>query len=145
MTIVALFGPPAAGKSTLIQEAKRMGVEAYDIEELGHSYTERKQAFTQLLPTIAAPYVLFGAADLRMHDFPAGTIFIALLPPLGVYTERLKHRDNEHPHKAGQDALVHYQHFVDRLPSYDHVFTQVAAIGTLLREILDNTHYQQSV
>lgn len=40
--LIALFGPPGVGKSTLIKLALEKGIVAYDLEDEGDSLEERK-------------------------------------------------------------------------------------------------------
>ncbi|HCC22338.1 hypothetical protein A2480_00080 [Candidatus Uhrbacteria bacterium RIFOXYC2_FULL_47_19] len=140
MTIVALFGPPAAGKSTLIVEAQKLGIPTCDVECLGTTYAERKKKFFKLLKDNHYSYFLVGVADLRRHDFPPSTIKILLLPQSKEYIRHVHERNDDYPHKKGQHELVHYDHFVKERDLYDLVFDEVVSDLTLLKEILRETN-----
>jgi guanylate kinase len=139
MVFVALFGPPGVGKSDLIRLAQESDIEAYDIETFGHSYEERKAGLIKVLGQVRGPYVLFGAADMKIKDFPVGTKTILLLPPILEYKNRVEQRDKEYPHKAGQDDLGAFKRFFEREEKFDIVFREVVSDKTLLNEILNKT------
>lgn len=108
MKYIALFGPPASGKSTLIKEFKKLGIKAYDIERCGDSYNERKINFNKILKKEKSNYIIFGTADMKITDFPKNTIKILLLPPINIYKSRLKERNRKYPHKKDQNAIKKY-------------------------------------
>ncbi|MFW9877084.1 MAG: hypothetical protein ACFFG0_28675 [Candidatus Thorarchaeota archaeon] len=137
MKYIALFGPPACGKSTLIKEFKKIGVRAYDLEKYGHTYQERKNALQKILKKEKSDHIIFGAADMRINDFPKDTTKILLLPPLEIYQKRLKERNKKYPHKEGQDAINKY--FSIDKSKYDIIYSKDIPKKVLLKEILTKT------
>src|SRR3989339_224959 len=136
MTIVALFGPPATGKSTLIVNAQKLGIPACDVERLGTTYIERKKNFFTILKEIHYPYFLVGTADLKRSDFSPTTIKVLLLPPSEEYVRHIHERNDDYPHKYGQHALACYYKFAKERNLYEIVFDEAVSDLTLLKEIL---------
>lgn len=113
--LIAIFGPPGSGKSTIVELAHKRGIKAFDFELDGNNYTERLENAKQIFKQIENDFdkvVLFGAADLALEDFPVGTKFVMLLPPKEEYERRLTERDSGYPNKAGQGGIEYkYEDF----------------------------------
>lgn len=95
---IALYGPPGAGKSTVIAFAKTIGWNAVDFEDVGANLEERKKALSNLAQE-GAPFALFGAADIPPEVFPSGTVFVLLAPAEDVLIGRVQHRNDTRAHK----------------------------------------------
>ncbi len=95
---VALYGPPGAGKSTVISCAKMLGWHAIDLEDTGFTLEERKNAL-RLLTQGESNWTLFGAADIPPEFFQEGTKFVLLLPGEDVLTDRVRQRNDTRAHK----------------------------------------------
>lgn len=99
----ALYGPPGAGKSTIINAAIEAGWPAVDLEEAGETYEERKEALQKF--QAGDGKMLFGAADLKPEDFSSETELIVLLPPPEILAERVEERGDARVHKGLEHAL----------------------------------------
>ena len=100
---IAAYGPPGAGKTSLVKAAVARGYPAVDLEALGDHYEERQAVLLALDPS-AAP-TLFGAADLTPEDFPAGTRFVLLVPSAAELTRRVHARGDHRDHKWVEHAI----------------------------------------
>jgi dephospho-CoA kinase len=100
MRKIALFGPPGVGKSTLIELAKKRGIEAYDFEFLAQTRKERKKLLPLLLKKAKGEVILFGTADMRVEDFPEDVMKVLLFPPKSVYRKRFYRRNKEDREKG---------------------------------------------
>lgn len=114
------FGPPGAGKSTLIHLARRSGLEAFDLEAAPRSLRAvlvfRANEATSPLRQLGA----IGAADAQPSSFdPRFYTRVLLLPPRATYDRRRTRRDILYPHKRGQpdvyDAFRADMHKFDML------------------------------
>lgn len=105
---IAVYGPPGVGKSTLISYAKNHVESAIDLEDVGATYEDRLR---YLQTADLQKLTLFGAADLKPEDFPAGTKFVLLLPEKDVLRRRVELRGETCEHKwIGHAVKVHGEH-----------------------------------
>lgn len=108
---LAIYGPPGAGKTSLVQAATARGFPARDLEEVGDVYAERRSALARLGDH--APPTLLGAADLTPEDFPPGTRFVLLAPSPEELVRRVQRRADTRDHKWIEHALqVRREHLV---------------------------------
>jgi len=130
---IAVYGPPGAGKTSLVQAATAHGYSARDLEEDGRTYAERAAALAGLPET--APCTLFGAADATPEDFPAGTRFVLLAPSPDELVRRVKGRGDQRNHKWVEHALqVRREHLV---MADEGVFDLVIAVDGPPAVVLD--------
>ena len=135
---IILYGPPGVGKSSIIKLAQQRGIESIDIEKLGHSYEERKTEMLKVFKQLSSGLVICGAADMKQADFPVNTRSVLLLPDNETYERRLEHRNDEYPHKDGQEALMHYHHIKQKKDQYDLVLEGEASAEHTLDLILNH-------
>ncbi len=100
---IVLYGPPGAGKSTIIKAAKELGWPAIDLEEAGETYEERRKALAKHQDS--EEFTLFGAADLKPEDFSKDTKLVLLLPPVEILAKRVEERADAREHKGLEHAL----------------------------------------
>lgn len=96
--IVAIYGPPGSGKSTLVAVAKKIGWHAVDLEGIGSTVEERKAAVVSYVRDKKSG-ILFGAADIPPELFPQETKFVLLAPGEDVLTARVQGRNDTRAHK----------------------------------------------
>ncbi len=134
--IVALYGPPGAGKSTLVRLAASRGIDALDAEELGASYETRRDELHRQLSFRTSGLVIVGAADLRLEDFPGGTQFVLLLPSREELEKRVIGRGDERKHKWIEHAFkVRDEHAAMR-DQFDLVIESDLTPDTALNQII---------
>ena len=130
---LAIYGPPGAGKTSLVQAAMARGFPARDLEEVGGVYAERSSALARLRDH--APPTLFGAADLTPEDFPPGTRFVLLAPSPEELVRRVQQRADIRDHKWIEHALqVRREHLV---MADEGTFDLVIQVDCTPEEILD--------
>ncbi len=95
---IALYGPPGAGKSTLVFVAKKMGWNTLDLEDAGSTF-EKRLAAVDKYKDGKSPWTLFGAADIPPESFPKGTKFVLLAPDEGELIARVQGRNDMRAHK----------------------------------------------
>lgn len=100
---VAVYGPPAAGKSALVEAAARAGYPALDLEQFGGSFEERRARLDKWGTN--APSSLLGAADIPPEAFPANTKFVLLAPSPEELVRRVRRRGDRRDHKWIDKAL----------------------------------------
>ncbi|MCF6277095.1 MAG: hypothetical protein L3J07_04670 [Candidatus Magasanikbacteria bacterium] len=107
--LIILFGPPASGKSTLLEFLENKNYNVLDIEKLGKNYKERKENFYKKLNTkkFDVDFLFVGAADLSPDDFLGDKKSIMLLPNKKIYKKRLFERK----YKTKQNGLFKYDKF----------------------------------
>ena len=135
--LIALFGPPGVGKSTLIKIAREKGIIAYDLEEEGETLEERKNSLKRILESEMSEFILFGSADLGPKDFPDNTQTILLLPPKKIFLERSIKRDSDMPHKSGQNAEYVYDLSAGWQSEFKEVIKDLGSPEVILNQILD--------
>lgn len=113
---VYLYGPPGAGKSTVI---KALGTEAIDVEDLGDTYDNRLKGMKN-----NSNYDYFGMADMSDYECIDDYIPIrcVILPSLEEYIKRYSQRNKLLPDKVGQNELFKYKSYSDSQSNYDMVF-----------------------
>ena len=137
--VIAIYGPPCVGKTTLINYAKSQNYKAYDVEEFGNTYFDRKNKSTEFFKEILNNEIVFvGAADLKPEDFPENTKFINLVPPFKEYKRRVLKRDIEIPEKIGHNGLEQkYEEFVTRKEKFDLLINENLSIEETLNKIIE--------
>lgn len=100
---IAVYGPPGAGKSTLIATAIRRGLCAVDLEATGIGTAPRDAALAAIQR--GATTTLVGAADATPEDFPVGTWFVLLAPPPEELERRVRARGDRREQKWVLHAL----------------------------------------
>ncbi len=136
--IIALFGPPGVGKTTLIRTAKSHRIPAIDLEDVSSS-TEERRAYVQNL--FSGDYVhtmIIGAADLHQNDFPDFVETVLLLPEKNTYLQRMEMRDSDMPHKAEQNGDTVYDLFAQSRQNFDRVITETGTPEQILETLLDS-------
>jgi guanylate kinase len=128
---VAIYGPPGAGKSALVERAVACGRLARDLEDVGDTYSERQAFAADLGDTNPT---LFGAADLCPEDLPAGTRLVLLAPSSAELVRRVRLRGDAREHKWIAHALQVRQEHLDM--AEQGVFDLVVRDGSC-DEILD--------
>lgn len=122
------YGPPAAGKSTMIRRLSAQGVPSLDCESLwpsAGSLSAKRQATISALqlslardPSIRA----IGAAGLDVTVMKAlypDDEHVLLLPPRAVYDLQRRKRDQSEPSKAAQPDV--YDEFSNSRSLYTRV------------------------
>lgn len=137
--VVAVFGPPGSGKSSLIEYAKRRGYTGFDLETAAQTAEERRVVLEAFLAQHSNEAVFIGTADLLPEDFPNGTMSVMLLPSKKVYLDRLAHRDAAEPIKAGQEGERKYDDFVDWSKKFEHVIRNDGTIDEAFDGILSRS------
>ena len=115
---IVLFGPPGAGKRTLLEAAARRGYEVHNITDFGSSRFSRKTGvrtiFNRLRGSQGAP-VLFAASDLLRHDIPSHLETVVIKPPRNVYLERYEECCERHPEERAHNQHQIYRAFVTHI------------------------------
>lgn len=133
---IALFGPPGVGKSTLIDIFQEKGISAVDLEKTAPTYNGRLQELHRITRTsLSEPVLVFGAADLRITDFPNETKTILLLPPLKDYLQRHKYRNDRYP-QIDPDPIMVYYSFKDKSDDFDVVYKEISSPVSLFQAIV---------
>jgi hypothetical protein len=121
---IAIYGPPGAGKTSLIAAAQARDIPAVDLEGEGDDYASRRDALQALV--LAGPPNIIGAADAMPEDFPAGTWFVLLAPPPKELERRVRARGDRRDLKWVHHALrVRQEHLAMAEAS---VFDQVIEV-----------------
>ncbi|MDA0207894.1 MAG: hypothetical protein O3B64_00600 [bacterium] len=132
--ILLITGPPASGKSALIQFAKKKGYQAYDFELMTESEKEKIALVHKVSEddSLQGP-VLVALGEINPLVFNKAFPVIFLLPSPEIYLMRLEQRDAAHPEKAGQNAEHWYGEFV----KWKHVADFVIENDTTMPDLLD--------
>ncbi len=107
--LLALFGPPGVGKSTLVRTARQLGFSAFDLEKMGENKQERTLALGNIKNEQGIVFV--GAADVEAVAFPTNTKFVLLLPPKDIYLKRMLQRNEENKRETDGDEEYKYDLF----------------------------------
>lgn len=130
---IAIYGPPGAGKTSLIVAARARDIPAVDLETRGHDYASRRDALAGL--ALTAPPTIIGAADATPEDFPAGTWFVLLAPAPAELERRVRGRGDRRDFKWVDHAL---QVRLEHLAMADAgVFDQVIEVDGSPDAVLD--------
>lgn len=137
---VLLFGPPASGKSTIVNLAKKKGIIAFDLEKRGRG-PKARAIRNRAAKDISYRYkekdlVIVGMASVHPGIFPRSSKYIILLPPKNIYKKRLAYRDARNPLKKGQDALKYFEEFKKWSKKYTHVLKGNMTPEETLKRIL---------
>ncbi len=100
---IAIYGPPGAGKTSLIAAANAREIPAVDLETEGQDYASRRGALAAL--ALTAPPTIIGAADAKPEDFPSGTWFVLLAPAPDELERRVRTRGDRRDLKWVDHAL----------------------------------------
>jgi hypothetical protein len=100
---IAVYGPPGAGKTSLVETATAHGFPALDLEDVGGNYSERQTFLKELAD--GGPRMLLGAADLTPEDLPTGTRLVLLAPSDTELIRRVRTRGDRRGHKWVESAL----------------------------------------
>lgn len=112
MARIVLFGPPAVGKSTLIQTFSELSIPSLekrvviDLECVDPE--SRKRLASVLTQTVFRGHLIVGAANLHPpQDFPWDSWRVVGLIPKDdeAYIRRFNDRNRVHPDKANQNEL----------------------------------------
>jgi hypothetical protein len=108
---IAIYGPPGAGKTSLIAAAQARDIPAMDLESTGNDYHSRRDALAALILT-GLPSII-GAADATPEDFPSGTWFVLLAPGPDELERRVRARGDrrdlkwvDHAHQVRLEHLA---------------------------------------
>jgi adenylate kinase family enzyme len=134
--IIALFGPPGVGKSTLVKLAQNNGIKSYDLEEEVDDLENRKSKLNQILQSETSNLIIIGSADLGPKDYPKGVETILLLPPKNIYLRRSRIRDEKHTNKRGQKTEMMYDLSVGWKNHFDRIIDEVGTAEEILEKIL---------
>ncbi|HEY3357449.1 MAG TPA: hypothetical protein VGQ83_29635 [Polyangia bacterium] len=138
---VAIYGPPGAGKSTVIRAARDAGLPAFDLEDSGGSREDRVRTVAEVARHGGS--ALFGAADVPPEGFPAGTILVLLLPSEAALQANVELRGDRRGHKWTSTALrVRAEH--EQMASvgmFHLVLRENLSPERTLREILERTGF----
>ena len=130
---IAIYGPPGAGKTSLIAAAQARNIPAVDLETKGHDYATRRDALAAL--ALTAPPNIIGAADATPEDFPVGTWFVLLAPAPAELERRVRARGDRRDLKWVDHAL---QVRLEHLAMADAgVFDQVIEVDGSPDTVLD--------
>ena len=102
-THIAVYGPPGAGKTSVVTAAQARGISAVDLEVKGQDYASRRDALAAMV--LGAPPMVIGAADARPEDFPKGTCFVLLAPSPDELVRRVRLRGDRRDLKWVDHAL----------------------------------------
>lgn len=130
MVFIALFAPPGAGKSNIILACLENNMKAYDLEKEGNTYYERLRSAKKLFNELNDS-VVFGAADLKIKDFPKNTKKILLLPPFDIFKKRVNLRDLAVVQKSGQNPLKIYKSYEKNKKNFDMVIDNLKEKDTI--------------
>ena len=133
---IAIYGPPGAGKSTVIAFAKKIGWHAIDLEDVGSTLEDRKAALFEFTHGDDSN-ILFGAADIPPEFFPHGTKFVLLAPDEDVLVTRVQARNDRRIHKWIEQAKkVRGEHLqMAKSGAFDFVITEDLSPLETLRKI----------
>lgn len=133
---IALYGPPGAGKSTVILYAKKFGWNALDLEDASAIFEERKAVISEFTNG-DQPRTLFGAADIPPELFPKGTKFVLLAPDEETLVARVRERNDTRTHKWVEHAKkVRSEHLqMAKDGAFDLVITENLSPEEILEKI----------
>lgn len=133
---IALYGPPGAGKSTVISFAKKLGWNALDLEDVGTTFEDRKTVISNFIDG-DRPRTFFGAADIPPQLFPKGTKFILLAPDEETLIGRVQERNDTRAHKWIEHAKkVRNEHLqMAKNGAFDLVITDNLSPEEILEKI----------
>ena len=134
---IILFGPPAAGKSTLIQlAARRPRTTAIDLERVEKSH---RTPFLHVLSLIQFRGALVtAAADVRFEHIPPQFKIVLLLPAdRDAYLAQVERRNLSEPRKAGQNEGAIYDSMKKYFRGHSRVALEIDRTDRTETEVVD--------
>jgi hypothetical protein len=126
-----LFGPPAIGKSTLIDALSIAGYATFDAEALPRDVSRNASTASHLC---TEGHEFIGANGIPPSDWRGGFLVLLALPRV-AYDERRRERDAAVPKKARQVDV--YDGFMRDTTVFDATVDASGSVDDVVRRLVD--------